>query len=115
MAQEASTAIGALGPAIEARKAELTQTWQGMNATLPGVVQSIQQRVDELSKMRRLPAGVTKDGLAQASTALQEMTADWTHAVQAQGQGDLATATKLADGVKAKATEVMAALGMTKM
>lgn len=111
-AQEATTLVGGLAPAIEAKKAELATMWEGMNATLPGMVQSIQTRVDELAKMRRLPAGITKEQVTQAQTDLQEMTANWTKAVEAQGQGDLATAASLGTAVQAKAAELMAALGM---
>jgi hypothetical protein len=111
-AQEATTLAGGLAPAIEAKKAELATMWEGMNATLPGMVQSIQTRVDELAKMRRLPAGITKEQVTQAQHDLQEMTANWTRAVEAQGQGDLATAASLGTAVQTKATELMAALGM---
>ena len=113
-AQEATTLIESLAPAIEVRKGELTQTWQGMSEAVPGMVQAIQTRVDELSKMRRLPAGVTKDAVAQATAALQEMTANWAKAMEAQGQGDLPTATSLASQVQAKAAQVMTTLGMPK-
>jgi hypothetical protein len=111
-AEEATTLVGALAPAIEARKTELATTWQGMSEALPKTVQAIQARVDELSKMRRLPAGVTKDAVTEAQHALQEMTANWTQALDAQGKGDLATATALGAGVQTKADELMVALGM---
>ena len=114
-AAEATKLTGELQPAIEARKAELTQTWQGMSESLPKMVQAIQSRVDELSKMRRLPAGITKDAVTQAQHDVQEMTVNWTQAVDAQAKGDLATATNLASGVQTKAGEVMAALGMKAM
>jgi hypothetical protein len=111
-AQEATTLVGDLGPAIEAKKAEMAQMWQGMSETMPATVQSIQSKLDELSKARRLPAGVTRDAVTQAQHSLQEISASWTQAVEAQGKGDLATATSLAAGVKAKADELMNTLGM---
>jgi hypothetical protein len=111
-AQEATTLVGGLAPAIEARKTELATMWQGMSEALPKTVQAIQGRVDELSKMRRLPAGITKEAVTQAQHDVQEMTASWTQAVEAQGKGDLATATSLAAGLQAKADQVMNALGM---
>jgi len=111
-AQEATTLVTDLGPAIEAKKAEMTQMWQGMSESMPATLQSLQTKVDELAKARRLPAGVTKDAVTQAQAALQEMTASWTQATEAQGRGDLATATSLAAGVQAKADQIMNALGM---
>jgi hypothetical protein len=83
-----------------------------MSDSLPGMVQAIQTRVDELSKMRRLPTGVTKEGLDGAKVTLQEMTAMWTQATEAYGNGNLADAASLGTAVKTKAAEVMAALGM---
>jgi hypothetical protein len=111
-AEEATTLVGGLAPAIEAKKAELATMWEGMSSTLPGMVQSIQARVDELATMRRLPAGMTKDQLTQAQHDLQEMVANWTRATEAQGQGDLATAASLGTTVQTKAAELMAVLGM---
>ena len=111
-AQEAATEVGGLGAAITARKDELTAAWTAMSDSLPGMVQAIQTRVDELSKMRRLPTGVTKEGLDGAKVTLQEMTAMWTQATEAYGNGNLADAASLGTAVKTKAAEVMAALGM---
>jgi len=42
-------------------------------------------RLDELSRMRRLPAGVTKDAVDAAKTAVADMTASWSQAVDAYG------------------------------
>jgi len=111
-AQEATTLVTDLGPAIEARKAEMAQMWQGMSESMPTTLQSLQAKVDELAKARRLPAGVTKDAVTQAQATLQEMAASWTQATEAQGRGDLATATSLAAGVQSKADQIMNALGM---
>jgi len=111
-AQEAATDVGGLGAAITARKDELTAAWTSMSDSLPGMVQAIQTRVDELSKMRRLPTGVTKEGLDGAKVTLQEMTGMWTQATEAYGNGNLADAASLGTAVKTRAAEVMAALGM---
>jgi hypothetical protein len=111
-AQEAAADVGELGPAITARKDELTAAWTAMSDSLPGVVQAIQTRVDELSAMRRLPAGVTKEGLNGAKIALEDMTEAWTRAVEAHGLGNLADAASMGTSVKMKAAEVKAALGM---
>jgi hypothetical protein len=111
-AQEAATEAGGLGAAITARKDELSAAWTAMSDSLPGMVQAIQARVDELSKMRRLPAGVTAQALDDAKAALQEMTGSWNQATQAYGSGNLAEATSMASAVQTKAAEVRAALGM---
>jgi len=111
-AQEAAADVGELGAAITARKDEMTAAWTAMSDSLPGMVQAIQTRVDELSKMRRLPAGVTKEALEGAKVALQEMAGTWTEAMGAFATGNLADATSKGTSVKTKAAELMAALGM---
>jgi hypothetical protein len=111
-AQEATTEVEGLGAAITARKDELTAAWTVLSDTLPGMVQAIQQRVDELGRMRRLPAGVTAQTLEGARTALQEMNGTWTQATEAFGAGKLVDATSLGATVQTKAAEVMAALKM---
>jgi hypothetical protein len=111
-AQEATADVGELGAAITVRKDEMTAAWTAMSDSLPGMVEAIQTRVDELGKMRRLPAGVTKEALDGAKAALEEMTGTWALAVEAYGNGNLADATSMGTSVKTKAAEVMAALGM---
>jgi hypothetical protein len=111
-AQEAATEAGGLGAAITARKDELSAAWTALNDSVPGMVQAIQARVDELSRMRRLPAGVTAQAVDGAKTALQEMTGTWNEAVTAQGSGNLLDAASKGAAVKSKAAELRAALGM---
>jgi len=111
-AQEAATEAGGLGAAITARKDELSAAWTAMSDSLPGMVQAIQARVDELSRMRRLPAGVTAQALDGAKATVQEMTATWGQATAAYGNGNLAEAATLGMTVKTKAAEAKTALGM---
>ncbi|MDH3496319.1 MAG: hypothetical protein OER21_06130 [Gemmatimonadota bacterium] len=114
-AQEVATQAGGLGAVVAAKKAELTETWETMSGSLPGMVSAIETKVAELAKMRRLPAGMDKAKLDGATAALQEMTATWSKAQAAFGTGAVAEAVTMGGTVQARATETMAALGMKKM
>ncbi len=109
-----ATQAGGLGSAVAAKKTELTATWETMSGSLPGMVSTIQAKVDELGKMRRLPAGVDKAKLDGAKTAVQEMTSTWQQAQAAFGKGAVAEAVTMAGAVQARADETMVALGMKK-
>jgi len=99
--------------AASVRKAELTKSWESLNAGMPRVVESIKSRVDILSQSKKLPANMTADKLAAAKSGLGEITQQWTAATEAYKGGDLAEAIAKGTGVKAKAAEVMTTLGMT--
>jgi len=98
--------------AASVRKAELTKSWESLNAGMPRVVESIKSRVDILSQSKKLPANMTADKLAAAKSGLGEITQQWTAATEAYKGGDLAEAIAKGSGVKAKAAEVMTTLGM---
>lgn len=113
-AAEVTTKVAEIPAAVEAAKQQLTASWQSMQDSLPAMVQAIQAKVDELSKMRRLPAGVDKAQLDAAKASLSEMSGSWTQAMDAYKAGKLAEAVNLATGLKGKADEAASALGMKK-
>ena len=98
--------------AAAAKKTELTQTWDGMNAGVTKVVETIKGRVDILSQSKKLPANVTADKLATAKSGLGEITQQWTAATEAYKGGNLMDAITKGTAVKAKAAEVLTMLGM---
>jgi len=61
---------GQVASAASARKAELTKSWESLNAGMPRVVESIKSRVDILSQSKKLPANMTADKLAAAKSGL---------------------------------------------
>lgn len=111
-AQALPAKIADLATAVKAKKAELTSTWTGLSAALPGAVEAIQSRVGMLSKSRRLPAGLDQAKFDEAKTGLATITSTWTDATTAFGAGNLTDAVAKADTVKAKAAEVMGLLNM---
>jgi hypothetical protein len=77
---------------------------------LPEVIETIQGRVDVLSKSRRLPKGLTRDALDSAKAGLEVVNRTWTEAADAFKAGNLADAMAKATTVKTRAAEIMTAL-----
>lgn len=111
-AQGLAAKVTELGPAIAAKQAELTKAWEGLGAGMPGVVDGLQKHVETLSKARRLPAGVTKEALDAAKTAVPALSTSWEEAAAAFKSANLTDALAKAQTVKAKAVDVMTSLGM---
>ena len=101
-----------LASAAATKKAELTKTWEEMAGGLPKMVEAIKSRVDILSKSKKLPKGMDKATFEGAKAGLGEITQTWTDAENAYKGGNIADALAKANAVKAKATEIMTALGM---
>jgi hypothetical protein len=101
-----------LAAAAAAKKDELTKSWDEMAAGLPKMVEAIKSRVDILSKSKKLPKGMDKATFEGAKAGLGEITQTWTDAENAYKGGNITDALAKANAVKAKATEIMTALGM---
>ncbi len=104
--------IVALTEATTAKKTALMASWTQMNADLPKDIEAIQNRVAMLSKSRRLPKGVTREGLGSAKSGLDALTMGWTEATKEFATGNVAEAVSKAESVRSKAGETMTALGM---
>jgi hypothetical protein len=110
--QSLNTQISGLGPAIAAKKAELTKAWTTMEAGVPKMVEAVKSRVDVLSQSRRLPAGITKETLDSAKAGLASATQTWSQATSAASVGDVATAVDRARSVQASIVNLMQTLNM---
>jgi len=98
--------------AASAKKEELTKTWGSLSEGLPKVVEAIQSRVDILSKAKALPANMTAGKLEQAKAGLDAIKQQWGQAQESFKSANLMDAVAKAGGVKAKAKDVLEALGM---
>jgi hypothetical protein len=98
--------------AASAKKAELAKEWEGLSAGMPKVLDAIKGRVDILSKSKKLPANLTAEKFASAKSGLDEMTQQWTAATGSANGGNLMDAITKGTAVKAKAADVLTALGM---
>jgi hypothetical protein len=99
--------------AMQAAMDKANGDWAALAADLPNMVGAIESRVNILSKARKLPAGIDKAGLDAAKTGLDGMKASWTEAGNAFASGNVMEAVKMAQDIKTKGAEIMAALGMT--
>lgn len=111
-AQALTTKISGLGGAIAAKKSELTKAWTTMSAEMPKMVDAVKAKVDTLSKSARLPAGVTKEALANAKAGLATTGQHWAEALAAAASGDVATAVARARAVQASLANMMQSLNM---
>jgi hypothetical protein len=111
-AQALTTKISGLGGAIAAKKSELTKAWTAMSTEMPKMVDAVKAKVDTLSKSARLPAGVTKEALANAKSGLATTGQHWAEALAAAASGDVSTAVSKARSVQASLANMMQSLNM---
>jgi hypothetical protein len=111
-AQEVTSKVKDLSPAILARKDELTKNWTDISAGLPKMVDAIRSRLDILSQSKKVPAGLDKAKFESAKAGLAEISQVWTEASDAFKSGDLTNALAKAKAVKNRAVEIMTSLGM---
>ena len=93
--------------------AQLTTDWSSLSSGVPGMVKSIEDKLSALGKMKKLPAGLEKDAVDAASTALTEAKANWDVASQAFTAGNLEEAVSKAKAVETAARDLMSKLGLT--
>jgi hypothetical protein len=119
-APAATTAVTNLQQAAIAKQeeadtklAQTKQQWRTLSVDVPKRVAAIQSRVDELSKSRRLPKGVSKASFESAKAGLASLNSTWTEATGAVAHEDYAGAVAKGQAAKDKATEIMHELDMT--
>jgi ASC-1-like (ASCH) protein len=88
--------------AVAAAKTE----WEGLNVEVPKLVDAIQARVDELTKKKHLPFGVSKDEFEGAKAGLESIKTAWADAKSEFSKGDAVEASAKARTVKGMAIEV---------
>lgn len=112
-AQELPARIQAAVAVAGEKKAQLTAAWTEVSGSLPGLVQSITEKVTTLAAAKSLPKGMTRDMLASAQADLGSVTEAWTAATAAFQGGDIPRAVQTAQDVKAKAEALAGMLGLT--
>jgi hypothetical protein len=92
-------AVGSLKDAVESGKSQARMAvaaakseWEGLNAEVPKMVDTIQARVDTLSK-GRLPFGLNKNEFEGAKSAFESMKETWKDATAQASKGDPVEAT----------------------
>jgi len=75
-------------------------------------VGDIHTQMDNLSKARSLPSGVTKKAVTSAKDGVTSLDAMWTEAENTVSSGDYAGAVTKGQAVKDKATELARTIGI---
>jgi len=106
-------AVASLQDAVAASKAQVRAAtaaakseWASLSTEVPKLVDSIQARVDELSKKKHLPWGVSKDEFEGAKTGLDSMKTNWAEASKEYKSGNQPKAVEKAKDVKQMAEEI---------
>jgi len=106
-------AVDSLREAVESGKeqaraalAAAKTEWESLSVEVPKLVETIQSRVDELSKKKHLPFGVSKDEFEGAKTSLASMKSTWAEASDDFKSGKPVEATQKARTVKGMGEEV---------
>ena len=88
-------AVGSLKDAVASGKAHAKAAlaaakteWEGLSADVAKQVDSIQARIDELSKAKRLPFGINKDEFEGSKSAFESMKTQWADATAEFDKGD---------------------------
>ena len=112
-APQLNKAVDSLRAAVESGKeharaalASAKNEWESLSVEVPKLVESIQSRVDELSKKKRLPMGVSKDEFEGAKTSLASMKAMWAEAGDEFKSGKQVQAAEKAKTVKGMAEQL---------
>jgi hypothetical protein len=101
-----------LAIAVAAKKAELTRSWEEISGVMPGMLDSIKDRLGILSASKKLPKTLDKAKLEGATADYEAAAKMWDEAKSTFSGGDMAPAIAKAKTVKEKALEVMKTLGM---
>ena len=93
-------AVDSLKSAVDSGKAQARAAlaaakseWDALNAEVPKAIDTIQARVNELSKQKRLPWGINKDEFEGAKSAFESMKTTWADASAEARKGDAVEAT----------------------
>jgi hypothetical protein len=105
-----------LADAAAAKKKEVLEAlggaWTALAAELPQSISAIEAKLATLAKSKKLPAGVTKDGVASAKAALAQAQTAWDEAKTTFGSGNVQAALDTAKGVKTQLDDAAAKLGL---
>jgi len=112
-APSVSSSISKLKETVAQRKADAEQMlaaakteWDGISATLPKAVETLQARVDQLVKTKKMPKGMDKAAFDAAKADFETLKTSWTQAASDFAAGNVAEAVRKARGLKAQADDL---------
>jgi len=95
------------------KKAELSASWEQVNAGIPQMMEGLKGRLDILGQAKTLPEGLDQSKLDGLKAGYDEAMGMLEQARSAAASGDFSKAIEAGGVIKAKATEIASALGMT--
>lgn len=98
--------------AKERRIAEMNADWARISGSLPELLAGIGGRIEELGELRKLPDGMDKQLLDEASAALASARSAWDEAGAAHARGDLEAAVGKARDAEGMAQDLIGRLGI---
>ena len=106
-------AVGSLKDAVASGKEQARSAlaaakteWEGLSADVSKQVESIQARIDELSKSKRLPWGIKKDEFEGSKSAFESMKTQWQEATAEYNKGDAIEASAKAKTAKGMGDQI---------
>lgn len=113
-ATEVVSKVKEIPATAQAKKEELTRKWAEISASVPMTVEQLAAKIVELSKLKKLPAGMDKEKLETARADVNEVGKLWAEAEAAAKEGKLSEAVAKSGAVKEKAAAAMALLGLSQ-
>jgi len=111
-AQDAASKAKDLAAAAAAKKAEWTQEWTNLSATMPTSLDEVKNKLNAYSHGAHMPAGMDKAKLADAKTQYEQLKQTWADASAAATQGKLGDAMAKAASAKDVLAKLMEMLGI---
>ncbi|HEX6637494.1 MAG TPA: hypothetical protein VF033_07540 [Steroidobacteraceae bacterium] len=106
-------AVNSLREAVNSGKAQARAAlaaakteWEGLSADVSKQVESIEARINELSKAKRLPWGIKKDEFEGSKSAFESMKAQWNEATAEFKKGDAIEANAKAKTAKGMGDQI---------
>lgn len=111
-AQALPVQVKDLADAAAKKKDELTATWTSMSTVLPAAMTTVQDKLDAVAKMHKLPAGLDTAKLGDLQTSLATTKQVWDDAQAAFKSGNLADAVAKLGAIRQGLVSAMTALGL---
>jgi chromosome segregation ATPase len=97
---------------MEAVMAAAQAEWTDISAKMPPMIESLQSRIDTLSKSRKLPSGVDKATFESVKTDFETVKTQWAEASSEFASGMSADAVRKARNAKTMGESILVRLGM---
>lgn len=112
LATDIPTRANDLAQAIVKEKADITEEINTLNAAMPRNLAAVKTKIDQLSRSRRLPRGLSAETFDSVKTIHAEGVEEWPRIMTAFNAGNLSDAITRATALKLKVSRAMEAVGL---